>query len=95
MATCLRDFFAGGADAVDAAGACGFGLAAAAAEAGAGLVPGSGFMMLTGGIDAAVGKSMLTILRGPGPPGWYVGWLCGAASATGAGLSGCCAQAVK
>src|SRR5580704_3573173 len=66
LAACLRDFFDGGADAVAATGAAGFGLAAA----GAGLVPGSGFMMLTGGIDAAVGKSMLTILRGPGAPGW-------------------------
>ena len=60
LAACLRDFFDGGADAV---GACGFGFALAAeAAAGAGLVPGSGFMMLTAGIDAAVGKSMLTIL---------------------------------
>ena len=58
-------------------------------------MPGSGFMMLTAGIDAAVGKSMLTILRWPGAPGWYVGWLCVAASATGPGPSGCSAQAVK
>src|SRR5580704_18235880 len=55
LAACLRDFFDGGADAVAAAGAGGFGLAAVdAAPAGVGLVPGSGFMMLTAGIDAAV-----------------------------------------
>src|ERR1700722_18925274 len=96
LAACLRDFFDGGAAAVAAAGVDGFGLAAdAGAAAGVGLVPGSGVMMLTAGIDAAVGKSILTILRGPCPPGWYVGWLCGAASATGPGPSGCSAQTVK
>jgi hypothetical protein len=43
-------------------------LAAADAAAAAGLPAGSGFMMLTAGIDAAVGKSMLTIFRGAAGP---------------------------
>src|SRR5262249_33550543 len=67
LAACLRGFFAGGADAF--APTFGLPALAAAAALGASLVPGSGFMMLTAGIDAAVGKSMLTTtLRWPGGP---------------------------
>ena len=46
---------------------CGFGLdAAAAATPGKTGPVGSGFMMLTAGIEEALGKSILTILCGPG-----------------------------
>jgi len=58
---------------VPAAGGLGLAAAAAAAPGKTGPV-GSGFMILTGGIEAAVGKSILTGL-----------WLgCGVASATSA-----------
>ena len=67
LAACLRGRFC--AAGVSAAG----GGPAAAAAAGAGIAPdlptGSGFIMLTAGIDAAVGKSMLTIFRGGVCPG--------------------------
>jgi hypothetical protein len=44
--------------------------AAAAATPGSTGPDGSGFMMLTAAIDAALGKSMLTTLRGPGGFAW-------------------------
>ena len=67
---------------------CGFGLAAAAAATPGSTGPdGSGFMMLTAGIDAALGKSMLTILRGLGGVAWAATgaavWTGGASATTG------------
>ena len=53
LAACLRERFGVSA-----------GAWFAAAGGGVGLLPGSGFMMLTAGIEAADGKSMLTILCG-------------------------------
>ena len=77
---CERRDEAGAAD-------CGFGLAAAAAAAPGRTGPvGSGFMMLTAGIEAAVGKSMLTILRGPDAFAGAAGaaaWTCGASATAG------------
>ena len=66
---------------------CEFGLAAAAAATPGRTGPeGSGFMMLTAGIDAALGKSMLTTLCGAAGVAWAAtgaaAWACGA-SATG------------
>ncbi len=61
----------------------GFGLAAATAATPGSTGPdGSGFMMLTGGIDAAFGKPMLSTLRGPGGFAWAAtgprAWTCSA-----------------
>ena len=72
----------------DEAGAadCGFARAAAAATPGSTGPVGSGFMMLTGGIEAALGKSILTTLRdGDGFAGALAGagagaWACGASA---------------
>ena len=50
----------GGRRACAVAGAAAFGAAPTGAPVG------SGFMMLMGGIDAGVGKSMLTAVREPG-----------------------------
>lgn len=66
----------------------GFGLAAATAATPGGTGPdGSGFMMLTGGIDAALGNPMLSSLRGPGGFAWAAtgpsAWPCGASVIAG------------
>ena len=68
-AACAGGLAAGRCERRDEAGAPdrGFGLAAATAATLRGTGPdGSGVMMLTGGIDAAFGKPMLSSLRGPG-----------------------------
>ena len=49
----------GSAAAGGGGGAAGLGAAAAGAAARPGFVPGSGVMMLTGGVEAALGKSAL------------------------------------
>ena len=77
---CERRDEAGAAD-------CGFGLAAAVAATPGRTGPvGSEFMMLIAGIEAAVGKSMLTILRAPGEFAGAAGaaaWTCGRSPAGG------------
>ena len=70
------------------AGADGFGLAAAAAATPGRTGPvGSGFMMLTAGIEEALGKSILTILREPCPAAAAVDPV-GACVASAGGTSG-------
>jgi hypothetical protein len=63
----------------DGSGAFAAGAAAAARGAGVGVVPGSGVMMLTGGVEAAEGNSALV--------GLPVGMV-GASAATGAAAVG-------
>jgi len=95
LLACLCDFLVG---AGGATGMFAWAVAAPAATA-AGAVAvtgpfGSGFMMLIGGIESAVGKSMSTVtFFCPGAPDWFsaVDWL-DVASATG--TSGDCAHTV-
>ena len=66
----------------------GFGFAAAAAATPGSTGPvGSGFIMLTAGIEEALGKSILTILRGPCPAAGAVDPV-GACVASASGTSG-------
>jgi hypothetical protein len=87
LAVCFRECRA------EEAGGCAFGLAAAAAATPGNTGPvGSGFMMLTAGIDAAVGKSMFTnLLCMPAEFGGAVA-LAGAVAPSATGASGVAAH---
>jgi hypothetical protein len=85
LAACLR---------FGRAGASAGARALAAAATLGGSVFGSGFMMLIGGIDAALGKSAsITIFFCPARPGAVEGPPT-AAAASATGTSACCAQAL-